>query len=82
MLAIVRYCRHEKTMKRRARAIPDSIPVDSGTTRGRIQANSCRVALDRLARECEKLNVEEQRSLAEEGLAKDLATWPTYSELH
>jgi hypothetical protein len=79
---VVRYCCHEELMKRRDRAIPDSKPAKSRTSRRAVQARSRKNPSDRLARECEKLNVEEERALAEEGMAKDLATWPTYSELH
>jgi Arc/MetJ-type ribon-helix-helix transcriptional regulator len=32
----------------------------------------------RLARECAKLDRQSEQNLAEEGLAQDLATWPTY----
>ena len=32
----------------------------------------------RLARECAKLNSEEEQALAEEGLAKDMEQWPEY----
>jgi metal-responsive CopG/Arc/MetJ family transcriptional regulator len=32
----------------------------------------------RLARECAKLDPQEERALAEEGLAADFAEWPAY----
>lgn len=32
----------------------------------------------RLARECAKLDPQEEKALAEEGLSSDLATWPEY----
>jgi metal-responsive CopG/Arc/MetJ family transcriptional regulator len=32
----------------------------------------------RLARECAKLDPEEERALADEGLARDLEEWPEY----
>ena len=37
-----------------------------------------RLARTRLARESAKLNVREEKQLADEGLADDLATWPEY----
>jgi metal-responsive CopG/Arc/MetJ family transcriptional regulator len=37
-----------------------------------------RLARTRLARESAKLNVREEQSLADEGLAGDLASWPEY----
>jgi Arc/MetJ-type ribon-helix-helix transcriptional regulator len=37
-----------------------------------------RLAKTRLARECAKLNPEEERALAEEGLAGSRDTWPEY----
>ncbi len=37
-----------------------------------------RLARTRLARESSKLNVREEKRLADEGLADDLASWPEY----
>ena len=37
-----------------------------------------RLARTRLAQECSKLNREEERALAEEGLAGSRDTWPEY----
>ena len=37
-----------------------------------------RIARTRLARECAKLDPREEKSLAEEGLAGSLETWPEY----
>ena len=37
-----------------------------------------RLSHTRLARECAKLNPAEERALAEQGLALDLAAWPEY----
>jgi len=37
-----------------------------------------RLAKGRLARECAKLDRDEERSLAEEGLAASKETWPEY----
>ena len=37
-----------------------------------------RLAKGRLARECAKLDRDEERSLAEEGLAASRETWPEY----
>ena len=32
----------------------------------------------RLARECAKLDIEEERALAEEGMSEELSEWPEY----
>jgi len=37
-----------------------------------------RLDRSRLARECAKLDVAEERALAEEGLSSELAAWPEY----
>ena len=37
-----------------------------------------RMKHDRLAVECAKLDRDEEKSLAEEGLAEDVKTWPEY----
>lgn len=37
-----------------------------------------RLTRTRLARECAKLNPQEEKALAEEGLAGDRETWPEY----
>ena len=37
-----------------------------------------RLSHTRLARECAKLDPREEKALAEQGLAADLATWPEY----
>jgi len=37
-----------------------------------------RLARTRLARECDKLDFQAEREMAEEGLAEDLAPWPEY----
>jgi metal-responsive CopG/Arc/MetJ family transcriptional regulator len=43
-----------------------------------LQAQVDRFDRTRLARECAKLDRKEERSLAEEGAAKDLAEWPEF----
>jgi hypothetical protein len=37
-----------------------------------------RLSRVRLARECGKLDVRQERALAEEGIAGELASWPEY----
>ncbi|MDP9178289.1 MAG: ribbon-helix-helix domain-containing protein [Gemmatimonadota bacterium] len=37
-----------------------------------------RLSRARLARECAKLDAEEEKALAEEGLSSELDTWPAY----
>jgi metal-responsive CopG/Arc/MetJ family transcriptional regulator len=42
------------------------------------QAELARVHRTRLAAECMKLDAAEERALADEGLAADIAAWPAY----
>jgi metal-responsive CopG/Arc/MetJ family transcriptional regulator len=37
-----------------------------------------RIDKSRLARECAKLSIDEERSIAEEGMAEELEQWPRY----
>ncbi len=37
-----------------------------------------RIDKSRLARECAKLDLREERGLAEEGMSEELTQWPTY----
>ncbi|HYX20528.1 MAG TPA: ribbon-helix-helix domain-containing protein [Thermoanaerobaculia bacterium] len=43
-----------------------------------VQAQIDRLDRRRLARECAKLDLEEERALAEEGASYDLKSWPEY----
>ena len=43
-----------------------------------VQDRLARIARDRLARECAKLNPEFEAKLAEEGLAQEVEQWPEY----
>jgi len=45
---------------------------------GAIAEKLARLARTRLARECAKLDPDEERALAEEGLAGGAETWPEY----
>jgi metal-responsive CopG/Arc/MetJ family transcriptional regulator len=37
-----------------------------------------RISRNRLAHECAKLNPQEERALAEEGMGQEIAAWPKY----
>jgi len=43
-----------------------------------VQEKLARIDRGRLARECSKLKKKYERSLAEEGLSRELAEWPEY----
>lgn len=43
-----------------------------------LEETVARIARTRLARECAKLDVREERALADEGLAGSQETWPEY----
>jgi len=43
-----------------------------------VEEKLARIDRGRLARECSKLNKKYERSLAEEGLSRELAEWPEY----
>jgi hypothetical protein len=37
-----------------------------------------RISVNRLARECEKLDPKAEQACAEEGMSKEVASWPEY----
>ncbi len=43
-----------------------------------VEEKIARLEKRRLAEECAKLNIAEEQSLADEGLAAEAAEWPTY----
>jgi metal-responsive CopG/Arc/MetJ family transcriptional regulator len=53
-------------------------PNRSQAVQDAIRDKLVRLARTRLARECAKLDVQDERELAEEGLARDVAEWPEY----
>jgi Arc/MetJ-type ribon-helix-helix transcriptional regulator len=53
-------------------------PNRSRAVQAALQEKLERLAGNRLARECAKLDPREERELADEGLAEDLASWPEF----
>jgi metal-responsive CopG/Arc/MetJ family transcriptional regulator len=53
-------------------------PSRSRAIQEAVQEKLERMAQNRLARECAKLNPEFEQSLAEEGMTMELAEWPEY----
>ena len=53
-------------------------PNRSQAIQAAVSEKLARLARTRLARECAKLDPEEERALAEEGLAGSAETWPEY----
>lgn len=57
----------EGTFRNRSRAIQDAV-----------DERLARITRERLARECAKLDPEEERRLAEEGMESEAEDWPEY----
>lgn len=55
-----------------------TFPNRSAAIESALNEKLARLDRARLARECAKLDVRDERVLAEEGLAADLAIWPEY----
>jgi len=53
-------------------------PSRSQAIEAAVEEKLARLARTRLARECSKLDPDEERALAEEGLSGELAEWPEY----
>lgn len=53
-------------------------PNRSRAVQAALQEKLERLAGARLARECAKLDPREEKALAEEGLAADMASWPEF----
>ena len=53
-------------------------PNRSRAVQAALQEKLQRLAGTRLARECARLDSREERALADEGLAMDLASWPEF----
>lgn len=53
-------------------------PSRSRAIQEAVQEKLNRMDRTRLARECAKLNIEEERALAEEGMSEELREWPEY----
>jgi metal-responsive CopG/Arc/MetJ family transcriptional regulator len=53
-------------------------PNRSQAIEAAVEEKLARLTRTRLARECSKLDPDEERALAEEGLSEELAEWPEY----
>lgn len=53
-------------------------PSRSQAVQTAVQEKLARLGKTRLAQECAKLDPQEEQSLAEEGLAAEVAQWPPY----
>jgi metal-responsive CopG/Arc/MetJ family transcriptional regulator len=53
-------------------------PSRSGAIAEAVEEKLSRLDRSRLSRECAKLDAVQEQSLADEGLAEDLAEWPEY----
>jgi len=56
----------------------DVFPNRSQAIQTALQEKLKRLSRSRLARECAKLDPDFEKSLAEEGLSEETATWPEY----
>jgi Arc/MetJ-type ribon-helix-helix transcriptional regulator len=56
----------------------DRFPNRSHAIEAALREKLERLRRTRLARECAKLDVKEEKSLADEGLASELDAWPAY----
>jgi metal-responsive CopG/Arc/MetJ family transcriptional regulator len=69
----------EKTLKRLDRLVSGRMfPNRSRAIQLAVDEKLERLEQSRLARECAKLNVDEERAIAEEGMAGELEKWPAY----
>jgi len=53
-------------------------PSRSGAIEAAVSEQLARLARTRLAREAAKLDVQEEKALAEEGMGAELGAWPEY----
>jgi len=79
MRAKVAISLEERTLARLDRLVrQDVFPSRSQAIEEAVSEKLERLERSRLARECEKLDPQFEKALAEEGMAEDLATWPEY----
>lgn len=68
-----------KLLKRVDRLVRERIfSSRSQAVQSAVEEKISRIDSNRLARECAKLDKEEERSLADLGLASDVSEWPEY----
>jgi metal-responsive CopG/Arc/MetJ family transcriptional regulator len=53
-------------------------PSRSRAIQEAVEDKLARVEKNRLARECEKLDIKEEQALAEEGMSMEISEWPEY----
>jgi metal-responsive CopG/Arc/MetJ family transcriptional regulator len=53
-------------------------PSRSNIIQEAVKEKLIRIEKNRLAKECEKLDIDFERSLAEEGFSQEINTWPEY----
>jgi len=69
----------ERTLARLDRLVrQDVFPSRSQAIEEAVSEKLERLERSRLARECEKLDPQFEKALAEDGMAEDLAEWPEY----
>ena len=69
----------ERTLARLDRLVrQDVFPSRSQAIEEAVSEKLERLERSRLARECEKLDPQFEKALAEDGMAEDLAGWPEY----
>jgi metal-responsive CopG/Arc/MetJ family transcriptional regulator len=69
----------DKTLKRLDSLVSRRVyPNRSRLIQEAIREKLARIDRSRLARECAKLDVRSEQSLAEEGMSEELSEWPEY----
>ena len=69
----------EGTLSRLDRLVSQAVfPNRSQAVQAAVEEKLERIERSRLARECAKLDPEDEKALAEEGLNRDLSEWPEY----
>jgi len=69
----------EETLRRLDRLVSRrAFPSRSQAIQAAIEEKLERLENVRLARECGKLDPEQEKALAEEGMSEDLSRWPAY----
>ncbi len=65
-------CKLDQLVKKRV------YPSRSKAIQEAVQEKLDKMERTRLARECAKMNIEEERAFAEEGMSGELSEWPEY----
>jgi metal-responsive CopG/Arc/MetJ family transcriptional regulator len=68
-----------ETLKRLDRLVKGRVyPSRSRAIQAAVEEKIARIEQNQLARECDKLDPLEEKSLAEEGISQELEQWPEY----